>query len=260
MDYQDFMTDLAKEAGSIIRKNFSLGMKKEWKDTLNPVTATDKEIEGLVVAAITKSFPDHGFLGEEGNRTEEREFMWICDPVDGTVPFSHGIPTCVFMLALTHNGRPIASVIYDPFLERMFFAQKNKGAFLNGKKISVSSVSELKNAAFAASFYMTANYLLDKVYLELMETCGVDISMGSIGYLDMLIACGEAGVVVFAGSHPWDSAAPDILVTEAGGKFTDLYGEVIDYRKEVCGHIASNGILHDKVLKIVKDTIYVRKD
>lgn len=251
-EYLSFAVPLARKAGKLIKRNFSLGMKKEWKEINSPVTVTDVAIEKMVRKELLKKFPSHGFLGEEGSKTPDKEFMWICDPVDGTMPFSHGIPTCVFMLALTQNGRPIASIIYDPFQDRMFTASKNKGAFLNGKRIYVSNHATLKSAVFAVLFWKQYTKVGIKIYHDMINKDGIDGTIGSIGYVDMLVACGEFSAVVFMGPSPWDSAAPDLLVTEAGGKFTDLYGEVIDYRKKVRGHVATNGILHQKVLDLVK--------
>ena len=258
-EYLTFAIPLARKAGKIMKENFSLGMKKEWKGDTSPVTATDLEIELMVRAAVKKRFPDHGFVGEENGKTVEKEFMWVCDPVDGTIPFSHGIPTCVFMLALVQRGRPIMSVIYDPFEDRMFTAEKNKGAYLNGKRIHVSKNSNVKKSPFGVLFWRGSKYDLGKTYLECLKCCGVEGSVGSIGYVDMLVACGELEVIVFAGETVWDSAAPDLLVGEAGGKFTDLYGEIIDYRKPVRGHIATNGIVHSEVLRIVKNTLKVSR-
>ncbi|MBI3626632.1 hypothetical protein HY224_01135, partial [Candidatus Uhrbacteria bacterium] len=94
MTHKDFALQLAKEAGQIIRTNFVLGMKKEWKKDNTPVTETDLRINQMVIERINSAWPGHGVLAEEGNKLIEggSEFVWVCDPIDGTIPFSYGIP------------------------------------------------------------------------------------------------------------------------------------------------------------------------
>ena len=102
---RDFAVDLAKQAGAVMRANFSPGMKKEWKEDRSPLTVTDTAINRMVIAAVQKTFPEHSVLGEEESTWKEGdEMVWVCDPVDGTIPFSHGIPLSMFALALVRNG------------------------------------------------------------------------------------------------------------------------------------------------------------
>ncbi len=127
MNTKQFATDLAYQAGEIIKTDFTLGMKKEWKENETPLTAADNKVNQLVVDAVNKNFPDYGLITEEGgSHHQNAEYVWICDPIDGTIPFSHGIPTCVFSIALVHEGEPILAVIYDPFMDRLFYAEKKQ--------------------------------------------------------------------------------------------------------------------------------------
>jgi len=94
---------------------------------------------------LKEAHPAYSILSEEGDDfSKESEFVWICDPVDGTHNFSHGIPTATFALGLTQNGQPILNLVYDPFLDRMFTAEKGKGAFMNDKPIKVMESATLK--------------------------------------------------------------------------------------------------------------------
>ena len=103
--YSIFALQLAKQAGQLIKENFKLGMKKEWKQDNSPVTETDHRINQMVLDAVAENFPEHSVNAEEGSApVEGSTTSWICDPIDGTIPFSHGVPTCVFSLALTHHG------------------------------------------------------------------------------------------------------------------------------------------------------------
>lgn len=147
MTHKNFAISIAKEAGEIIRKNFTLGMKKEWKEDQSPVTETDYRINTILIEQVQKEFPDYGVLGEEESYNEKAVNLWVCDPVDGTVPFSHGIPICTFSLALVKNGEPVLGVVYEPFMDQMYCAEKSKGAFLNGEKISVSGAIDIKQKA-----------------------------------------------------------------------------------------------------------------
>src|SRR3989344_508119 len=154
MEYREFAIKLAKQAGKIIKDNFTSNMKKEWKSDNTPVTETDLKINQLVIDAVKKHFPTHSIIAEEGSyKVDNSEYSWVCDPVDGTIPFSHGIPTCAFSLALVKNGAPILGVIYDPFIDRLFFAEKNKHAFLNDKMIKVSDKKDLENSVIGMSSF-----------------------------------------------------------------------------------------------------------
>jgi inositol-phosphate phosphatase / L-galactose 1-phosphate phosphatase / histidinol-phosphatase len=113
-DYLYFAIKIAKEAGDIMRAHFSLGMKKEWKEDNSPLTITDTAINELVIQKVKESFPEHGVLGEEASlETTDATHIWVVDPVDGTIPFSHGVPTFAFSLALVVDGVPQLGVVFD---------------------------------------------------------------------------------------------------------------------------------------------------
>lgn len=124
MNHLDFAINLAKQAGPIIKNNFVLGMKKEIKQDKTPLTVTDLAINDLVNKAVAKMFPDHGLISEEGGFYSGQDYTWVCDPVDGTIPFSHGVPICMFMLGLMYKGQSILGVVYDPFMDKMYYAEK----------------------------------------------------------------------------------------------------------------------------------------
>jgi len=256
MDYKTFSLELAKEAGKIIAANFSLGMKKEWKADNTPLTQTDLKINQLVIDSVKKEFPGHSIIAEEGSDfSDKSEYVWVCDPVDGTIPFSHGIPTCVFSLALVRKGESILGVVYDPFLQRMFFAEKSKGATMNGAKISVSRATSLQNALVGFVWWKSEKMNLSKTDEILSDRGAILIDVKSIVYMDMLVANGELAATLFPGTKPHDTAATKIVVEEAGGKVTDIYGNEQRYDRDIKGHIASNGILHEELVRIVKENL-----
>jgi len=253
MERKSFAINLAKKAGEIMRDNFTLGMKKEWKSDNTPVTETDIRINNLVLNAVKKSFPSYSIIAEEGsNMLENSEFVWVCDPVDGTIPFSLGIPTCVFSLALLRHGEPILGVVYDPFMDRMFTAEKGKGAFLNNNKIEVS-----KNAGFDRSviaFHFGKKGIVDSFNFgkELVERKVKIMYHHSIIYASVLVAAGELVAAIHNGNHPWDSASSAIIVKEAGGKATDLFGNEQRYDQDIKGCLLTNGKVHDSLLNMIK--------
>lgn len=246
---------LAEKAGKIMRTNFSLNMKKEWKDDATPVTKTDLDINALILKELKHAYPSHSILSEEGGDVRNNsEYVWICDPVDGTHNFAHGIPTATFALALTKNGVPIVSVIYDPFMDRLFSAEKDGGAFLNGKKIQVSEQSKVgKSLIGMGKMKKVRNFfpLAEKLY-------GHDVRLItglSIHYMYALVACGEFSAAFFGGTSPHDITPGKLLVEEAGGGATDLFGKTPErFDGETDGQLVSNGAVHRELLGLM-DTV-----
>ncbi len=250
-DYKNVAIDLAKKAGEILRANFKLGMDKQWKEDHSPVTETDIAINSLVLKEIKSHFPEHSILSEEGNDfSEKSEYVWVCDPVDGTHNFAHGIPTFAFSLALVQNGAPILGLVYDPILDRLFFAQRGKGATLNGEPIHVSFSAEVKRTVIG--FGKTKGVINLFPINEELNGRGVRLIGGlSICYMGALVAAGELSAVIFGGRDPHDTAAVQILVEEAGGKATDLFGKNERYDQKVEGQLATNGLVHQEILDII---------
>ena len=232
-----------------MKENFSLGMKKEWKEDNTPLTITDTKVNALVLNAVQNTYPAHSFLGEEGSRLVNSEYVWVCDPVDGTVPFSHGWPTFVFSLALTKNGESMLGVIYDPVSDRLLHAEKGTGAFLNGQKISVSKDSNFSKMSLVE---VAGEYRLPSIREKLTaEGCYLPAFYSCV-YAGMLVATGEFAANIYEYDKPWDGAAVKIIVEEAGGKVTDLKGEEQRYDKEINGFIASNGLIHQKLVDVIR--------
>ena len=248
LQYETFGLAFAKKAGKIIKQNFSLNMVKEWKADVTPVTDTDNNINSLLIKAIHKNFPGHSILAEEESHLTDSDYVWVCDPVDGTIPFSHGIPICTFSLALVHKGKSIFGVVYDPFSDRLFYASLGKGAFLNGKRIAVSGNNNFVGAFADFEMFKRAKYdvfeLVENIIHEdsnLMKAC-------SVIYPSMLLAAGEVAFVIFPHDTAHDAAAVKIIVEEAGGKVTDLFGKDQRYDRPIKGFIASNGLLHSQLV------------
>jgi fructose-1,6-bisphosphatase/inositol monophosphatase family enzyme len=254
VEYQDFAINLAKQAGEIIRTNFVLGMQKEIKSDNSPVTKTDLAINKLVIEEVKKHFPDYGVLGEEeSNIIQGAEFNWVCDPVDGTIPFSHGMPTCAFSLALVQNGVPILGVAYDPFMDRMLVAEKCQGAFLNGERVNVSKHPTLKKAYISHCNWHAMEFPMPSIVDDLVFNFHAhSFGVGSVVYNAMLLAFGEIDGMTFGHTTAHDVAAIKVFVEEAGGKVTDINGNEQRYDKSINGCLISNGLIHNELVQIVQ--------
>ena len=255
--YRSFAEDIAKRAGVVIREHFGLGMSKSWKSDNSPVTKTDLMVNTMLLDKVQQHFPSHRVLAEEESRMEgESEYVWVCDPVDGTIPFSHGVPLCTFSLALTKNGESILGVVYDPFGDRLFIAEKGQGAYLNGSRLRVSERGELKGAVADCEGFAAAHYDISQFTDRLMLKEGViAMVLCSFIYPSVLVAVGEFAFTVFSHTTAHDVAAVKIIVEEAGGKVTDLFGEEQRYDRPGRGLIASNGVLHDRLVALARETV-----
>lgn len=243
---KDFALDLAREAGDIIQQYFrSDEDEKQWKNDDTPVTIADKKINDLVKKRVEETFPDHGFLGEEGGEPDGQKYVWVCDPIDGTRAYSRGIASSTFSLALVKDGEPVLGVVYQPFLSEMYFAVKDQGAFCNGEKIEVSRVSQPdhKTLIAAPAFKDRAHFNIDDK-LKSYSKLGVNIyNYGSAAYNAILVARGSADMTFFPWSSVWDIAAAKVIIEEAGGHTSDIEGNDQNYDSEIRGFIGTNGVL-----------------
>ena len=249
-----FAKSLALVAGDMIRKNFTLGMQKEWKEDNSPVTDTDNAINHMVIEEIKKKFPTHSILGEEEtHKIEGSEFAWLCDPIDGTIPFSHGAPNCMFLLALVKEGEPVVGVMYDPFMNRLLHAVKGHGAFMNDAPIEVSKARTLRSKCVEVSYRDVVagepnllRYRIAKEGAKIANFC-------CVGYGEMLTACGEFVASIFGYKKPYDVAAAKVIIEEAGGKVTDMQGNEQRYDRPINGCVMTNGHVHEKIVALIQE-------
>lgn len=187
---------------------------------------------------------------------KEGRYTWVCDPVDGTMPYSHGVPISTFSLALCEDGIPKVGVVYDPFMERLYAAQVDGGAYCNDEQIHVND-STLKNGLIDLEGFPTARSVrtVQPEFMDKLREAGAKLVTywGTI-LPSALIADGNFTAVVFNVWKPEDGAAIKVIVEEAGGKVTDLAGNEQRYDQKVNGYIASNGVVHDEIIDILKET------
>ncbi|NQT06263.1 MAG: inositol monophosphatase [Candidatus Omnitrophica bacterium] len=245
----------AKAAGKIHLKYFDKDLKTKSKGrSFDLVTVADTETEKRIVSEIRSFFPDHNFLGEEDTyKKTGSKYTWIIDPLDGTNNFAHHVPIFCVSIALAKGDEVILGVIYDVTRNELFHTEKGKGAFLNKKRISVSSAENLRKAILITGFYYDRGdemvMTLDTVkrFLELQV---MGIRRFGAAALDLCnIACGRASGFWEFLLNPWDFAAGKLLVEEAGGRVTGPKGEDIGLKPSFL--IASNGKIHSKMLEII---------
>lgn len=251
--YRSFAKEMAARASEIMKRNFTLGMKKEWKSDESPVTASDTEINALLLSEVKTRFPDHSVYGEESSEFREgAEYIWVCDPVDGTTPFSAGVPLSTFSLALVKDGHPIVGIICDPFGDRTFYAEKERGATLNGNEIHVSDAETLDRGLVDLENCRGVKYHAWELERELEEAGAKATKFWAIIYPSALVASGEFRATILLHEAAYDLAAIKVIVEQAGGKVTDLYGNEQRYDQPIKGGIISNGKVHDQLVTMIR--------
>jgi len=241
--------EAAKAAGEIQLKYYKKAPKTEMKADNTPLTIADKESDAKIISILKKEFPSYSFLTEETGEIEgDKENVWIVDPIDGTKNFVAEFPLFGSSIGLQRNGEIVLGVINLPAMGDLAYAEKGKGAFSNNQQIHVSKTTDLKKAfVIPGDFIYFKKEVLDRLLPVILNSYYARSYSDLAGYL--LVAKGKADLHVDPAPKAWDLAAAKIIVEEAGGKFTDFEGKAT-IRSGNC--IASNGLLHETILKIIK--------
>ena len=221
----------ARAAGDLIVRKINKipDLQIEVKGTNDFVTEVDRQAEERIIETLWKSFPDHGFQGEELGEIEGAgEYRWIIDPLDGTTNFLHGFPHFAVSLACQHKGKIIHGVVYDPLKQELFSASRGEGATLNNRRIRVTAIKSTKGALLGTGFPFKQPQEIDhflKVFSEFFSSAS-DIRRAGSAALDLAyVAAGRLDGFWESGLHAWDIAAGTLLVREAGGLATDFSGD-----------------------------------
>lgn len=252
-EYLNFAKEMAYKAGDIMLKYFETDNGAMYKNDQTIVTLADKEINDLLIKEVKEKFPEHSVDGEEESFGKSK-YVWVCDPIDGTAMYARHIPVSVFSLAFVIDGKPEVGVIYDPFLKHLYSAEKGKGAYKDDVKISVNDTAlEDKRAVNQYDMWPRPGYNIYDVIKELGEKTYF-VSIGSIIRAGICVASGEFVSAIFPGTKHknCDIAAVKIIVEEAGGKVTDLFGNEQRYDQDINGAVISNGKVHDEIVEVIK--------
>jgi histidinol-phosphatase len=226
---------LADAADAIAMDGFrspSLGVRT--KSDRSPVSDADEATERMIRERLASERPNDGIVGEEFGARGETARRWIVDPIDGTKNYIRGVPVFGSLLALEEDGRVTVGVVSAPALGRRWWASAGGGAFCNGRAIRASRVASLDQAFLS----MTS-------YPALVTHCARTRDFGDF-WSHMLVAEGAIDIAVDLQVAPWDMAAVQIIVEEAGGRFTDLHGNA---RYDGGSGVSTNGVLHDAALE-----------
>ena len=252
----------AELAEENILKFYQNDVGVEWKADKTPVTIADKGTEELARKFWAKETPGFGVIGEEfGIESPDAEYQWVIDPIDGTKSFIHGVPLFGTLIGLWHKNVPIASVIRLPAMKSAVWAVNGGGAFLDGREVRASKVSQLSDALVLSG---TVNTMEDKGFGEgftkLRRSARLHRGWGDCyGYY--LVAAGRAEIMVDPVVSMWDIAPFPLLMKEAGGKFSTIDGktELFDENGKPTApiyegftSIATNGLLHNAALECLK--------
>lgn len=221
---------LAKTVGNFIQaeaQNFNRD-SVEVKSFNQLVSYVDKTAEEKLVEGLKQIMPEAGFITEEATiATEQKEYMWVIDPLDGTTNFIHQLPIYSISIALLHNNIPIIGVVFEPNRHELFYAWKDGGAYLNGHKITVKQNNELSKSLLATGFpyydFDLMQRYLNTLQAFLRTTRGMR-RMGSAAVDLAYVACGRFDGFFEYGLSPWDVAGGIVLVREAGGKISTFSG------------------------------------
>ncbi len=255
-EYLAFAKEMAYEAGRIMKKYFTEDNGASYKYDQTIVTKADTEINNLLIQKVKDKYPTHSVDGEE-EQFGKSDYVWVCDPVDGTAMYARHIPVAVFSLALVIDGVPIVGVVYDPFTDNLYSAIKGNGAYRNDIKIHVNNIAldDMKSVS-NYDLWPEAEYNLWDSLKELGKKTYF-VSVGSVIRACMCVANGDFNVAIFPGTlhKNCDIAAAKVIVEEAGGKVTNLFGDEQRYDESIKGAVISNSLVHDEVINVLKNNL-----
>jgi len=226
------MVKVCRKAAKILIRDFGEieNLQVSLKGPGNFVTASDLKVEKILVEELQKARPTYSILSEEvGQINNDESFKWIIDPIDGTSNFLHGIPHFAISIGLEHDKEIICGIIYDPIKDEIFTAEKGNGAYLNNKRMRVSSRSKLKDCIICTGGHKRDSKdreLALEEYKKFSSKVFIPIRKFGSASLDMAyVAAGRCDGYWQRDLSYWDIAAGIILVKESGGFVTDFNGE-----------------------------------
>ena len=259
-EHLDFMIALALEAGGVIMEYFDRGdlLEKEWISKTNFSTAADKKVGELLRKAVATYYPAYNVLSEEFPELKKgSQYTWVCDELDGTIPFRTGMDTFTTCLALCDGMTPIAGVVYAPKRREIYIAGQGIGATMNGKLIAVSSETNINHVLMGIdsgkATKLDSQARCRKIpYLNrLLDADGIacDFNFGCASIPLCFTARGVHQAYMATSLQPEDMAAAVIIIREAGGRVTNLNGE--EWQLGDASILAANPVLHQKLFDLL---------
>jgi myo-inositol-1(or 4)-monophosphatase len=243
-------------AGDVMMSRVGTLVRIDKKGAIDIVTEVDVAIERHFRDTIAARFPDHAILGEEmgGSATPPPGPCWVFDPIDGTTNFAHGLPIFCASVALEVNGTAEVAAVYDPTRRELYTAERGGGAFLNGRRLQVSSVETLVDAVLVTGFPYDVHERVEEIVGLFGAFVGRARAVRRLGSaaLDLCyVAAGRLDGFWESDLKAWDIAGGSLIVDEAGGRISTMAGEPFSSR---AGQVlATNGLLHDGMLSVIRE-------
>lgn len=241
----------ARQAGDYLLKKLGTATVTAHKSPLDDLLDADLEAERLILTRLREESPELGILSEESGHEGSNTCFWLVDPLDGSANFQHGSPLFATSIALVNHRTTYCGVIYLPTRDEMFTAIQGQGAFLNGTRIGVSSISTLEEAIVHVGDFAKDNHIREtqerlkdifKLATNVRRTRMVGTAATDLAY----VACGRADLLLNHATHPWDVEAGKLLIVEAGGKVSTWQAH-----SDTTLTIYSNGIIHQMAESIL---------
>lgn len=252
--YLETAISAAQLGGQVLTDNLTSLQRKQIdrKHQFDFVTQVDLDSEAAIIDFILQRHPEHRILAEEsGGSTNQSDYVWVIDPLDGTKNYIHNFPIFAVSVALLFKDKPVAGAILDPMRNELFHAEQDKGAFLNDKPIQVSETEDVSQCLLATGFPFRAKHLT-KPYFEVFTDLFYQVSdfrRAGAAAIDLAyVACGRLDGFWEITLNQWDISAGVLIIEEAGGCVTDIWGGD-SYLNT--GHIvASNGRIHENIVGV----------
>ncbi len=245
--------EAARRAGQLIAERFPAPRNVTVKGYRDIVTEVDTAAEAVILQLIRERFPGHAILSEEaGGSTIDDGYTWVIDPLDGTTNYARRLPISSVSIGVLERGEPVVGVIYDPLRDQLFVAEQRKGATLNDEPISASEIARLDHAVIGFDWGHSDQDREKtlQLLLRIAPRCGTLRALGSAALAQAYVAAGWLDGYLNLIAKPWDAAAGVLIVAEAGGTHTTVEGE--PYRVAVQGCLASNGLIHEELLSVMR--------
>jgi len=243
----------AQSAGNVLMTYFRQGVTMRHKGVVDLVSDADVKAEQTIAATIRAAFPNHAILGEEEESADpSAEHLWIIDPLDGTTNFAHDIPHFAVSIAYCHCGTVQEAVVYNPARQDWYTAIRGNGAFHNDQPIQTSSADAMNDVLISVGFYYDRGAMMEATLDAVRECFGHQVRgirrMGTASLDLAQVAAGHCGAYFEYQLSPWDFAAGQLLVQEAGGRISTCRGEPLPLEKTSV--LAGNAPLYDLMLDL----------
>ncbi len=247
--------EAAREAGALLLAEYDRPQNITYKGEVDIVTESDRRSEALVVGRLRRYFPQHEIVAEEGSGgpTGNARYRWHVDPLDGTTNFAHGYPCFAVSIGLLEEGEPIVGAVFNPVSRELFSAARGEGAYLDHKRIHVSTIDTLATSLLCTGFPPDQRHQQTNIaYYAGYTLRSHGVRRDGSAALDLCsVACGRFEAFWEFGLKSWDTAAGVLLVKEAGGMVTDFLGKPYHPGDRVM--LASNGCIHSEMQAVAAD-------